>query len=425
MTGIHSSAGAFARTVGAVLLVIAAGCQPPREAATVARDTAAANDTLDTTGSAYVRRAEGAADTAAFADANGSANSGAPASSDSANVSRTSASGATASASAQRPADTTARATPPATPSGPASSAAPSPDVSVPEGRSKRDSLGLARAVRTGLSIESWPVSPSASQPGAVLPHQRIVAYYGNPLSRRMGALGEFPVDEMLERLDREVQAWREADPDTPVKPALHLVAVVAQADAGRDGKYRARMADTLVERVYEWAQRADALLFLDIQVGLASITDELPRLEKFLSKPDVHLGIDPEFSMKTGARPGTRIGTFDAADINHTSRFLADIAERYNLPPKILVVHRFTQSMVTNSSDIQLNPRVQVVMHMDGWGPPWLKYDSYREFVLREPVEFTGFKIFYGNDTRTGTKVLTAGELVQLVPAPFYIQYQ
>src|SRR5690606_39132905 len=49
MTGIHSSAGAFARTVGAVLLVIAAGCQPPREAATVARDTAAANDTLDTT----------------------------------------------------------------------------------------------------------------------------------------------------------------------------------------------------------------------------------------------------------------------------------------------------------------------------------------------------------------------------------------
>lgn len=240
-----------------------------------------------------------------------------------------------------------------------------------------------------------------------------------------MGALGEYPVDEMLERLDREVQAWREADPDTPVQPALHLVAVVAQADEGRDGKYRARMADTLVERVYEWAQRAGAIMFLDIQVGLASIEEELPRLEKFLSRPDVHLGIDPEFSMKSGARPGTRIGTFDAADINHTSRFLADIVERYDLPPKVLVVHRFTQSMVTNATDIRRDPRVQVVMHMDGWGAPWLKFDSYREFILREPVEFTGFKIFYKNDTRTGTSILTPMELVQLVPAPMYVQYQ
>ncbi len=298
-------------------------------------------------------------------------------------------------------------------------------NVSVPEGRGRRDSLALARAVRSGMNVESWPTSPSSSRPGAILPNRRIVAYYGNPLSRRMGALGEYPVDEMLERLDREVQAWREADPDTPVQPALHLVAVVAQADGGRDGKYRARMADTLVERVYEWAQRAGAIMFLDIQVGLASIEEELPRLEKFLSRPDVHLGIDPEFSMKSGARPGTRIGTFDAADINHTSRFLADIVERYDLPPKVLVVHRFTQSMVTNATDIRRDPRVQVVMHMDGWGAPWLKFDSYREFILREPVEFTGFKIFYKNDTRTGTSILTPMELVQLVPAPVYVQYQ
>jgi hypothetical protein len=306
----------------------------------------------------------------------------------------------------------------PVTPSG-------SLNVSVPEGRSRRDSLALVRAVRSGMNVESWPSSPSSGRADAILPGRRIVAYYGNPLSRRMGALGEYPVDEMLERLDREVQAWREADPDTPVQPALHLVAVVAQADGGRDGKYRARMADTLVERVYEWAQRAGAIMFLDIQVGLASIEEELPRLEKFLSRPDVHLGIDPEFSMKTGARPGTRIGTFDAADINHTSRFLAEIVERYDLPPKVLVVHRFTQSMVTNATDIRRDPRVQVVMHMDGWGAPWLKFDSYREFILREPVEFTGFKIFYKNDTRTGTSVLTPMELVQLVPAPVYVQYQ
>src|SRR5690606_28024702 len=162
--------------------------------------------------------------------------------------------------------------------------------VRVMEGRSRRDSLALARAVREGLASEAWPVEGPEPPPGAILPQRRIVAYYGNPLSRRMGALGEYDVDEMLERLDREVQAWRSADPDTPVQPALHLIAVVAQADAGRDGKYRARMADTLVERVYSWAQRANAIMFLDIQVGLSTLQEELPRLEKFLSRPDVHL---------------------------------------------------------------------------------------------------------------------------------------
>lgn len=297
--------------------------------------------------------------------------------------------------------------------------------VTVNEGRSRRDSLALVRTVRAGLASDSWPVDAPAPAPRAILPDSRIVAYYGNPLSRRMGALGEYSVDEMLERLGREVDAWRAADPDTPVRPALHLIAVVAQAAPGWDGNYRARMADTLVERVYSWAQSANALLFLDVQVGLSTLQAELPRLEKFLSRPDVHLGIDPEFAMKNGAAPGTRIGSFDAADINYATQFLAEVSERHDLPPKVLVVHRFTSSMVTNTPRIELRPRVQIVMHMDGWGAPWLKFDSYREFILRDPVQFTGFKLFYKNDTRSGDALLTPMELVQLVPAPVYIQYQ
>ena len=33
--------------------------------------------------------------------------------------------------------------------------------------------------------------------PGAILPHKRIVAYYGNLLSKRMGILGELPPDQL------------------------------------------------------------------------------------------------------------------------------------------------------------------------------------------------------------------------------------
>jgi hypothetical protein len=270
-----------------------------------------------------------------------------------------------------------------------------------------------------------WPVNGPAPLPGSILPHKRIVAYYGNPLSKRMGILGELPPDEMLKRLDREVKAWERADSTTPVVPALHLIAVVAQGSAGRDGLYRARMGDSLIERVYGWAQRQKAIMFLDIQVAKSTLQAELPRLTTFLSRPDVHLGIDPEFSMKRGGAPGKRIGTYDATDINYAIDFLADLVQKHNLPPKVLVIHRFTRPMVTNASKIKLDPRVQVVMHMDGWGPPWMKIDSYQAYVYAEPVQYTGFKLFYKNDTKKGHPLMKPADILALFPKPLYIQYQ
>jgi hypothetical protein len=270
-----------------------------------------------------------------------------------------------------------------------------------------------------------WPVNGPAPLPGSILPHKRIVAYYGNPLSKRMGILGELPPDEMLKRLDREVKAWERADSTTPVVPALHLIAVVAQGSAGRDGLYRARMGDSLIERVYGWAQRQKAIMFLDIQVAKSTLQAELPRLTTFLSRPDVHLGLDPEFSMKRGGAPGKRIGTYDAADINYAIDFLADLVQKHNLPPKVLVIHRFTRPMVTNASKIKLDPRVQVVMHMDGWGPPWMKIDSYQAYVYAEPVQYTGFKLFYKNDTKKGHPLMKPRDVLALFPKPLYIQYQ
>jgi hypothetical protein len=118
-------------------------------------------------------------------------------------------------------------------------------------------------------------------------------------------------------------------------------------------------------------------------------------------------------------------MGTYDAADINYAIDFLTQIVDEYKLPPKVLVVHRFTRPMLTNYKNIKLDPRVQVVIHMDGWGPPHLKKDSYDAYVYQEPVQYTGFKLFYKNDTKRGDKLLTAGELVQLKPRLMYIQYQ
>lgn len=271
-----------------------------------------------------------------------------------------------------------------------------------------------------------WPVDCPPSLPGSLLPSKRIVAYYGNPLSKKMGALGEFPKDEMLQRLKGEVAKWQAADPATPVQPALHLIAVVAQGAPGKDGKYRMVMPDKVINQVYGWAKEAGAVMFIDIQTGHDDIRSVLPRFEWILKNPDVHLGIDPEFNLiKTGKKPGTKIGTYDAADINYATAYLKELVVKYNLPPKVLTVHRFTRKGVTNSKNIVLRPEVQIVMHMDGWGAPWLKRDSYKDYVVDEPVQYTGFKIFYHNDTKKGDPLLTPQEMLKLNPKPLYIQYQ
>ncbi len=273
---------------------------------------------------------------------------------------------------------------------------------------------------------KGWPVNGPAPLPGSILPDKRIVAYYGNPLSKRMGALGEYPKDDMLRRLKHEVAKWEKADPSLPVQPALHLVTVVAQGEAGKAGKYRMIMPDKIVNQVYDWAKEIKGILFIDIQTGQSDIRTILPRLEWVLKNPDVHLGIDPEFNMiKSGKKPGTKIGTYDAADINYAAGYLRDLVKKYNLPPKVFIVHRFTRNMVTNAKNIQLHPEVQLVMNMDGWGAPWLKRDSYRDYVVSEPVQFTGFKLFYHNDTKKGDPLMTPQDLLKLNPKPIYIQYQ
>lgn len=275
-----------------------------------------------------------------------------------------------------------------------------------------------------GSELDSlWPVKAPAPLPGSILPEKRIVAFYGNPLSKRMGILGAFEPEEMLRKLDAEVTAWNRLDPATPVQPALHLIVLVANDHPGPNGKYRTRHDSAMIERVYGWAQSRRALLFVDLQVGRSTLRDELPWIEKFLVRPDVHLGIDPEFSMKHGGVPGQRVGTYDAADINYASRYLANLVERYDLPPKILVVHRFTPGGVTNARKIALDPRVQIVMHMDGFGAPWVKRDTYWRDIKREPVQFTGWKQF--TRLRNDRPPTPRGEILRLWPVPLYIQIQ
>jgi hypothetical protein len=270
-----------------------------------------------------------------------------------------------------------------------------------------------------------WPVHTVYPDTGALLPFKRIVAYYGNFYSARMGVLGEYPPHQVLTMLEAQAAAWAKADPSTPVVPALDYVAVSAQDVPGQSGEYMMRMPPSQIEQAIRMADSIHGSLFLDIQPGWSTVQKEVLRLAPYLKRPNVGLALDPEFALPVGKRPGGWRGTMSAADINFAARFLAKIVQEDHLPPKVLVVHRFTQLMVTDYRAIDPLPQVEIVMDMDGFGSPALKVASYRRFIASEPVQFTGFKLFYKNDANRGGRLMTPEEVLGLSPQPSFVVYQ
>ena len=303
------------------------------------------------------------------------------------------------------------------------------PTTEAPAAPAPIDSLKLKMEAMRRDSLKADSIAKKNGQlPGAILPGHRIVAFYGNIRAKGMGILGREPKEKMFRKFEGVLKEWQAADTSLPIQPALHSVTITAQGAPGADDKYRLMNSKATIEETIQWAKEHNCILFLDVQVGLSDPEHELHKLEPYLKDPIVHLGIDPEFAMKTkGVRPGKKIGTYDAKDVNYAINFLARIVSENHLPPKVLTVHRFTQGMITNYQNIKLDPRVQVVMHMDGWGNPILKKDSYRAYIQKQPVQYTGFKLFYEYDPRPAPHhMMTPKEvLAELTPKPLYIQYQ
>jgi len=272
-----------------------------------------------------------------------------------------------------------------------------------------------------------WPAKAVYPEVGALLPVNRIIAYYGNFYAKGMGILGQYAPDEVIKRLKVEIVAWETAGPTTPVVPAIDYIAVTAQRDAGKDGKYRRRMPDSEIKKALDMADQVHGLVILEVQAGLSDVLVEVKELEPYLSLPNVHLAIDPEFAMKkSGMRPGTAVGTVDATELNAIADYLASLVKANALPPKVLIVHRYTRAMVTNTDKITPLAEVQFVMDMDGWGYPAAKKATYQAYIYSQPVQFTGFKLFYRNDTRyKGSRLMTTAEILNLTPSPSFIQYQ
>jgi hypothetical protein len=266
-----------------------------------------------------------------------------------------------------------------------------------------------------------WEASPPGDTRRAVslLDEVLMVAWYGNPHTPLMGVLGRYTGDELAARLRRQAEAYA---PYTTkrVQPAYELVAVVAQAGPGADGLWRRRESPEVIDSMLAQARAHGFHLILDVHPGHSTVAAELEYLRPWLEQPEVHLALDPEFHMAPGQVPGRQIGQTPASDANYAIRFLESIIRERGLPPKLLVLHQFTLDMLPDKENIQDSPLVDVVLHMDGFGPQSVKLGSYRR-VHEIPLEFSGIKLFYDYDP----DLFTPEQVMNLVPTPSFVSYQ
>src|SRR5215207_9385216 len=192
--------------------------------------------------------------------------------------------------------------------------------------------MAFLAAVLAALSTLGGAPAEPAAKPLAelprggtrILPHYRVVAYYGGATTPVLGVLGEGTPAQAARCLQRV--ARRFATKRRPVLPAFELIASVAQASAGPYGDYSSPTKPADIQRYLVAARRAKALLILDVQPGRAPFLREVRRYERFLRQPDVGLALDPEWSMRAGQVPGQTIGSTDARTINRVSAYLAGL---------------------------------------------------------------------------------------------------
>ncbi|MHA7136676.1 hypothetical protein ACRTEV_05320 [Rossellomorea arthrocnemi] len=273
------------------------------------------------------------------------------------------------------------------------------------------------RSVPAGETLAKGVKDPSDGP----LKDHRLVAYYGTPDSENMGILGELEPEEYMKKLKEQTQAYSDADPDRPAVPTIELITTMAQSEPGPDGDYVRMTAEENIEEYVEFAEKHDALVLLDIQLGTDTVMEQVKMVEKWLKHPHVHLAIDTEFHVAEGEKPGEDLGQVDGKEIQKAVEYVSELTEKNNLPDKLVLVHQFTSDVLTNKEAIQPTDNVEVAINFDGWGASADKQALYGKYIRDEAIQYGAFKIFYNKDV----PVMEPEDVLKMEPSPAIINYQ
>jgi hypothetical protein len=256
-------------------------------------------------------------------------------------------------------------------------------------------------------------------QPQGYLDKFRLVAYYGSPLGRALGILGNQSRPQTLRLLRGEAATYQALSPNHLVLPGYHMVTTVANP---YPPDYRHHVELGIIEEWIASAKATGVAVILDIQPGRANLMDEFNRIRYLLYEPHVHLALDPEFAMEEGQVPGVQLGKMYAAQINEIQVNMNGIGFEIGLN-RILILHQFADRMLPDKELIEPYPFVELVIDGDGFGSPYNKIRNYNQYSGEPGFEYGGFKLF----PLDGDDPLMSPEYVMsaLFPPPVIIIYQ
>lgn len=270
-------------------------------------------------------------------------------------------------------------------------------------------------------AVEPFACATSAGTldvPARLLPHHRIVAHYGTGATEALGILGEGSPRQATRRVVEAANDYATAD--LPAIPAFEFIATVATRIPRGDNSYTKPRPHHEIRPYHERIRSAGGLLILDLQPGRRSFIEQARALEAFLVLPDVHLALDPEWSLGPDQVAGREVGQTDAEAVNEVLAYLTQLVERHGLPEKLLIVHQFTAAMVQDRDGIDDPAGTAVLFHIEAHGTPDAKIDTYQTLRVDRPYH-NGFKVYFDEDAR----VMTPAEVMALDPTPLFVSYQ
>lgn len=291
---------------------------------------------------------------------------------------------------------------------------------------------GRANAFLSGdlTPTERWQIDLAASDVELfgggtqVFPDRRIIAYYGNPLTFRLGILGETDPVRAVERVSERAELYN-AEGLPPALPGFEIIVTVASTQAGDDGDYSNEMDIEVVRPWIDAAMANDVSVILDLQPGRTDFVTQAKLYEEFLRLPNVGLALDPEWRLKPDQRHLRQIGSVGAEEINAVVDYLTGLVHEENLPQKVLILHQFNTRMLPERELVKTPPEIAMVIHVDGQGSLGSKYGTWNA-MLEAPTGpeqdlWWAWKNFIDEDFPTATP----RQVNAVEPLPYIVTYQ
>ncbi|HOE76620.1 MAG TPA: hypothetical protein PLM50_06670, partial [Rectinema sp.] len=249
-----------------------------------------------------------------------------------------------------------------------------------------------------------------------------ILAYYGSPLSDKMGILGLYPKEKIAEMLKEMASQYDQVNGKDGVIPAFYII--YGTCWPGGEIGY---LDDKILLDYIRYAQSMGMLVFIDHQIGKYSLRGAMDKILPFLRYPNVHLAIDPEWRTLS---PMKEIGFITAAELNDAQNYMDAYIRANDIPGiRMLVVHQFADKMIQDREEvISHRDRVILIHTADGFGAPKLKKATYQRNANAENMPIKGFKLFFKSDFPLAgfdMPLMSPAEVMQLEPRPSLVIYQ